>query len=159
MDDKNVRALTAFGLWSNYLLVTTVAAVGWISSKSVTFTSPWMQSTALWCLSTSAIFGILALAIVPLVSEQMRPQDESIFVVQAAFSILGLSYRAYLTQACRPQHILFMLGIVFYAWGTTKGEWIGIPIAVAAVVYSLFSVPHDAPRSRVTLARRRRSTN
>jgi hypothetical protein len=71
-DHFNPPALEAFSKWSNYLLVTTVAAVGWISSGHIKFRNAFLQSLILWCLGVSVIFGIFTLALVPLISEQAQ---------------------------------------------------------------------------------------
>jgi hypothetical protein len=58
-DHFNPPALEAFSKWSNYLLVTMVAAVGWISSGHIKFRNDFLQSLSLWCLGASVVFGIL----------------------------------------------------------------------------------------------------
>ena len=121
-DHFNPPALEAFSKWSNYLLVTTVAAVGWISSGHIKFRNDFFQSLSLWCFGVSVIFGIFTLALVPLISEQAQKHDTSIYSVKARFSIFRIPCHAYLTQACRPQHLLFIAGILVYCWGVT-----GIP--------------------------------
>jgi hypothetical protein len=135
----NPAALEAFSAWSNYLLVTTVAAVGWISSGHVKFRSDFFQSLSLWCLGVSVIFGIFTLALVPLISEQARKNDASIYSVKARFSIFGFQRGAYLTQACRPQHVLFIAGIIVYCWGVTGIPWLAFVVGVVACIYGFFS--------------------
>lgn len=139
---SNQPALEAFSKWSNYLLVTTVAAVGWVSSGHVKFRNDYFQSLSLWCLGASVIFGIFTLALVPLISEQVK-NDTSIYKVKAEFSIFGKKYGAYLTQACRPQHVLFIAGIIVYCWGVTGIAWLAVAVGVAALSYGLFSRPRN----------------
>ncbi len=61
-DDPKTLALQTFERWSNYLLVTTVAATGWIASKNLEI-SPTMKNASLWCFGVSIVFGILTLAL------------------------------------------------------------------------------------------------
>src|SRR5262249_36117880 len=136
MENSNQSALEAFSRWSNYLLVTTVAAVGWISSGVIKFHTDFSRSLSLWCLGASVVFGIFTLALVPLVSEQAQQTDTSIYSTEARFSIFGVRCRAYLTQACRPQHVLFIAGIVSYCWGVTDTPWLAGIVGVIAVIYS-----------------------
>jgi hypothetical protein len=132
MQTRSNTALEAFDRWSNYLLVTTVAAVGWISSDNVRFHSDTLRDLSLWSLGVSVVFGILALALVPLVAEQAE-SERSIFRVKARFSFAGIALHGYLTQACRPQHAFFILGIVFYCAGTTADLWLALAIGAAAL--------------------------
>lgn len=145
-DHFNPAALQAFSTWSNYLLVTTVAAVGWISSGHVKFSSDIFESLSLWCLGASVIFGIFTLALVPLISEQAKKNDRSIYSVKAGFSIFGIQRHAYLTQACRPQHVLFIAGIIVYCWGVTSIHWLAVVVSVAALIYGFFSRPRNLER-------------
>ena len=136
-------ALEAFSKWSNYLLVTTVAAVGWISSGHVKFHNQFFQSLSIWCLGVSVVFGIFTLALVPLISEQAQKNDTSIYAVKARFAIFRIPCHAYLTQACRPQHVLFIVGIVVYCWGVTGIPWLAGAVSVVALSYGYFSRRRD----------------
>ena len=139
--DKVLSALQAFKDWSNYLLVTTVAAVGWVASSNVEFSSDKWRAATLWLLGVSVIFGIFTLSLIPLVRQQVTDKHESIYQVEAHFSIFGLRLCAYLTQACRPQHIAFLAGIVCFCLGTTGIVWIGLAIGAAALGLGLISRP------------------
>jgi hypothetical protein len=77
-----------------------------------------------------------------LISEQVK-NDTSIYKVKAEFSIFGKKYGAYLTQACRPQHVLFIAGIIVSCWGVTGIAWLAGAVGVAALSYGLFSRPRD----------------
>jgi hypothetical protein len=83
--DAKIDALNLFEKYSNYLLVTTVAAAGWIASTGVAFTSVALKSAALWSLGVSIIFGIFTLALLPLIREQAG-DGQSIFMVPAKFT-------------------------------------------------------------------------
>ena len=46
--EQHLKALDSFKDWSNYLLVTTVAALGWTAGKDAGhFCLPWMKSAAI----------------------------------------------------------------------------------------------------------------
>jgi len=110
--DARMQALTNFKDWSNYLLVTTVAALGWIAEHMTDPTA--VDQIAIWSLAVSAVFGIFTLALVPLVAEQIASEHTSIYLVRAQFHLAG-ERGAYLRQACRPQHLLFIVGVLAYA--------------------------------------------
>lgn len=135
-EDPNITAaITAFKEWSNYLLITTVASLGWVASKNAPFTSGNIRTACIYTLGLSIVFGIFTLALVPLLAQQApgklaqapnTPEEErSIYKVPVTFSLFRRRYFTktgiYLTQACRPQHILFLVGIVTYCLGTVDG--------------------------------------
>lgn len=134
-DNFDPPGLEAFSKWSNYLLVTTVAAVGWISSGHIKFRNNFLQSLSIWCLGVSVIFGIFTSALVPLISEQAQKNDTSIYSVKAIFSIFRIPCHTYLTQACRPQHVLFIAGIIVYCWGVTSIPWQAFAVGAVALIY------------------------
>jgi hypothetical protein len=137
-EDVKRAALESFEKWSNYLLVATVAAAGWIASKNAAFTSGNLRSAALWCFGLSIIFGIFTLAMVPLIAQTMK-EESSIYRVQVTYHVFGFECRSYLTQACRPQHLTFIVGILFYCIGTGENLWIGGVVVVATAVYAYYS--------------------
>ncbi len=116
--DPKTDALKSFERWSNYLLVTTVAAAGWVSSQSVSFEPEVLKSVTLGCFGVAIIFGIFTLALVPLIAQTMTKSDSSIHKVNVHFFLFGRDWYVYLTQACRPQHASFIVGIAFYCIGT-----------------------------------------
>jgi hypothetical protein len=111
------KSLEFFKDWSNYLLVTTVAALGWVTTNNVAFWSPVIQLICIWCLALSIVFAILTLALIPLVEEQ-RLADQSIYRVSAKCWVCGAHGRR-LFSVCLPQHVLFIAGVLLYAAGTS----------------------------------------
>jgi hypothetical protein len=121
-------ALQAFKDWSNYLLVTTTAALGWVASdKGNNEGAPTKKPKALlasaWFLCLSIIFGIFTLALIPLVLEKIPKITgtiTSIYRIEAEFRLLWISekriYSATLKDFCWFQHLFFILGIVCYTW-------------------------------------------
>lgn len=111
--ERHTKALEFFKDWSNALLVTTVAATGWVVQYGGGLTH-WMKAASIGSLALAVMFGIFTLALIPLVQEQRKP-DQSIYDVQAKFR--GWPYRCKLKQVCFWQHILFLAGIGLYAAG------------------------------------------
>lgn len=140
-------ALGVFKDWSNYLLVTTVAAAGWIGSAKPEIDEPW-RSIALWFFGISIVFGVLTLALVPLIAQQIGAKS-SIYDVRVTFQVLGFTCHAYLTQACRPQHVAFMAGILSYSLAAAHLSSIAIAAAALAVVISIYSKPAPDGSSRI----------
>jgi hypothetical protein len=85
--DRTRAALQSFKDWSNYLLVTTVAAAGWIASDNVEFSSNVLKAASLWSFGVSILFGILTLSLIPLTAQQIEDTDESIYRVPVKFSM------------------------------------------------------------------------
>jgi len=131
-------ALGVFKDWSNYLLVTTVAAAGWVGSDKVALEPPMLQVAVMWCLGLSAVFGILTLALIPLVAEQKDP-NASIYQCEVTFHVVK-EWHAYLTMACRPQHILFMIGIVLFCVGSVSQAALRGTLVTGAAVATFASV-------------------
>ncbi len=117
-DDQRMVALGYFKDWSNYLLVTTVAATGWVAKEPL---SDGFHRLALGALLTSLVAGVITLALVPLVAEQIRDDDKSFYNVRAKFSLIG-DWSMRIPAACRPQHIMLIIGAATYCIGSF-GMW------------------------------------
>ena len=115
--DRRIKALEFFKDWTNYLLVTTVAALGWVTKPGLDFSPPGLKLACIWCLSASIVFAILTLALIPHISEQMKEDEKSIYKVKASFYIFGIQCRSRLKNACFPQHVLFLAGVIIYSIG------------------------------------------
>lgn len=114
--EANNRSLEYFKDWSNYLLVTTVAALGWVATDSVTFWSGWIRVACIWSFAVSIVFAILTLAMIPLIAQQ-QGNDQDIYAVEVKCWICMGKMK--LRRVCLPQHFFFMLGIILYATGTS----------------------------------------
>jgi uncharacterized membrane protein YhdT len=115
--EQKLKALEAFKDWSNYLLVTTVAAVGWISSEHAPgFPLWWVRALCIWAFALSIVFAIFTLALIPHVGEDIGAADKSIYTVYWR----GYRVPLRLTHLCMPQHLLFIAGILLYAYGTFR---------------------------------------
>ena len=120
--DTNLQALTHFKDWSNYLLVTTVASLGWASTRKAALPD-WAFKWSVKLLAASVVFAIFTLAFVPLVAENIE-QGQSIYRVKPEFSPVIMFSVKFMTikWVCWPQHVLFILGIIIYAAGSIKGN-------------------------------------
>ena len=68
--EQKLKALEAFKDWSNYLLVTTVAALGWVSTKDAPhFSRRWIRLWCIWSFASSVFLAILTLALIPHIAE------------------------------------------------------------------------------------------
>jgi hypothetical protein len=123
MSKPDVEQLTAslgfFKDWTNCLLVTTVAALGWVGAKAPTLDGSAQQWTiAFFCLSI--VFAILTLALIPLVGERLVA-GSSIYDIEARFTIFwlwGPEGGAKLKWVCWPQHVFFLAGIIVFSVGS-----------------------------------------
>ena len=115
--EQHLKALEFFKDWSNYLLVTTVAALGWVASADRPAISPRALRWVIGCLGFSVVFAVFTLALVPLVAEGITKQTQSFYDVVAHFDLiwfLGPEIPFKLKWVCWPQHILFLAGIITY---------------------------------------------
>jgi hypothetical protein len=118
--DQQLRALDAFKDWSNYMLVTTVAALGWLSAEHphVDPTS-FAIKVAIMCLTFSIVFGIFTLAAVPAVMERVNGSKKTFYDVSGKFRlayVVGPFCPIKLKAVCWPQHVLFIVGLFAYAY-------------------------------------------
>jgi hypothetical protein len=145
--EQSLKALDSFKDWSNYLLVTTVAALGWTAGKDgANFKDKEIMKTcAILAFAVSIVFAILVLAMVPHVAEDLSPLPGGKYPSIYKVYWTGWCVKVRLTDLCLPQHVLFLLGIVFYAVGSStfgssnesSKSWF---ILIGAVVFLVFAV-------------------
>jgi hypothetical protein len=120
IDDRVAQHLTALGTfkdWSNYLLVTTVAALGWVAIPNHAPLGPLAYQVVVACLGLSVLFGILTLAMIPHVATGISPQTQSFYKVRVwikLFWLVGPVLPWRLMFVCAPQHALFIVGILVF---------------------------------------------
>lgn len=126
-ENPQLKALGFLKDWSNYLLVTTVAAVGWVSTKGVVFEPACWRGWCLGFLAISIAFGIFTLALIPLVAEELNPDTrgkKSIYDITPKFYLI---YRWWeidsicIKHVCWVQHVAFLIAIVVYALFSRPG--------------------------------------
>src|SRR5437868_412588 len=112
--DQKLKALDQFKDWSNYLLVTTVAALGWVSVDVVS-TWPVLKAFILASLAVSVVFAMLTLALIPLIAHDLTDDNRSIYFTPGRFRlepVLKGEHSLRLKWVCFPQHVFFLLAIV-----------------------------------------------
>lgn len=126
MDPKVTQLIAALGNfkdWSNYLLVTTVAALGWVATKPILL-APTPLSWTIVCFGVSIVFAVFTLALIPIVGETLSADTKSIYDVEAEFKTIwywGPTYKFKLKWVCWPQHVFFLAGILIFSVGSIAG--------------------------------------
>jgi len=118
LTEQKLNALGAFKDWSNYLLVTTVVALGWVAGADTDKPLTLATKFEVFFLAASVIFGIFTLAVIPIIAEQITDGTESIYGVEAPFNLFwmwGPEKRIRLKAVCWPQHVCFIIAIAFHA--------------------------------------------
>jgi hypothetical protein len=115
--EQHLNALDAFKDWSNYILVTTVAALGWVASVNQVALPHAAIRWVVACLGLSVVFGIFTLALIPIVAEGVKTDTATFYDVTARFNLIWNwppEWGFKLKWVCWPQHVLFLLGIIIY---------------------------------------------
>lgn len=113
--EQLLQALDFFKDWSNFLLVTTVAALGWVATKDRPHISTLAVRWTVFCFGSSVVCAILTLALIPIVAEGITKVTTSFYDVPARFTLLwlwGPEWEFKLKYVCWPQHVLFLAGII-----------------------------------------------
>jgi hypothetical protein len=69
---QKLKALDSFKAWSNYLLATTVAALGSTAPADTTFCTDWLKKADIVFFALSVVFAILTLALIPHAAEDIK---------------------------------------------------------------------------------------
>lgn len=123
MKDQLIETLKSFKDWSNYMLVTTVAALGWVTTQKEGFSPGSAQFFCTWSLALSIVFGVFTLGLIPRIMENIKDDSDSIFAVTTQFNILWFFWMSppfKLKYVCWPQHVLFLVGVIIYASSNAK---------------------------------------
>ena len=121
--EQLLKSLDFFKDWSNYLLVTMVAALGWVGAQGAAHLNPAFAKPTIWCLTMSIVFGIFTLALIPLVAEAISDNTKSISEQNSCFYGYGRQrFPLALKWVCWPQHLFFIAGIVLYAAGVAPAS-------------------------------------
>jgi len=88
--EQTLKALEMFKDWSNYLLVTTVAALGWVATSDQPKISRKALRWTIGALGASTVFGIFTLALIPLVAEAITHETPSFYGVVPRFNLLWM---------------------------------------------------------------------
>ena len=139
--DRTQQHLTALGafkgleqLLTRYdgrgLLVTTVAALGWVALPNHVALSPGVRDWVVFFLGASAVFGILTLALIPHVATGVTNDVKSFYDVRVRVRLFWLVGKRWMVPwrimwVCGPQHALFLAGIILFVVGTIRGSGAG----------------------------------
>jgi hypothetical protein len=74
-----MSSIELFKDWTTVLLTTTVAAIGWTTTKERIGLSPRLMRAATGCLCFSVLFAIVTLAIVPSIAETVACSETGIY--------------------------------------------------------------------------------
>ncbi|GLS31270.1 hypothetical protein SAMN04488498_11887 [Mesorhizobium albiziae] len=150
--DNHSEALKLFKDWNDKLLITAVAALGWVVGNSLPGIYSLKFASAA-CLALSIAFGILTLALIPLIREQWDEKHldyqlkeegraKSIYNVRPFFwSAKYLGIKPRLTNVCMPSHALFYLGIVLYVASVASGEKATLDAAIGGKTAMFWTRP------------------
>ena len=120
-DDQALEALKSFKDWSNYLLVTSVAALGWVATRNADLPE-WAFVMTVALLAGSVVFAIFTLAFIPLAAEK-TDAAHSFYSAKPEFRPIPLLPKVNtltIKWVCWPQHVLFIFGIVTFAVGSIQ---------------------------------------
>jgi hypothetical protein len=153
--EQKLKAIDAFKDWSNYLLVTTVAALGWTTAEhAASFSSLSIKVACILLFADSIVFAILTLALIPHVAENPEVKDKSIYNVRWSGWLKG-DYE--LVDFCLPQHVFFLLGILVYAGGTAfPKEHLNPSCWTVCIAVILFLLPFILVIITIIVGRERR---
>jgi hypothetical protein len=112
--DAQTKALEFVNGASTYVLLATIALLAWVAS-GVEFSNDGFRVASMACLTLSAVFGVAALSLIPLVQEARRP-GQSNFDVETHFWLFGRR-GARLKTLLLPQYLLLLAGLVLYVIG------------------------------------------
>ena len=112
--DAQAKALEFVNSASSYVLLATIALLGWVAS-GVEFYNDGLRVASMACLTLSVVFGVATLALIPLVQEARRP-GQSNFEVEGRFMLFGRR-GARLKSALLPQYLFLLAGLVLYVVG------------------------------------------
>ena len=112
--DAQAKALEFVNSASSYVLLATIALLGWVAS-GVEFSNDALRVASMACLTLSVVFGVATLALIPLVQEARRP-GQSNFEVEGRFMLFGRR-GVRLKSALLPQYLFLLAGLVLYVVG------------------------------------------
>jgi hypothetical protein len=114
MADAAATALDYINRAASLTLLATLALLAWVAS-GVEFYSDGLRLVSMACLTASVVFGVGALALIPLVQEARKP-GQSNFEVEVRYMLFGrrgVRLRAVLL----PQYGFLLAGVVLFAAG------------------------------------------
>jgi hypothetical protein len=117
--DHLLKAVEYFKDSSNFLLMLSVVALGWVVEHSGSVPES-LKDVIVLCMGLSVVFGLFTMGLLPLVAETLTGTTQSIYDVRGefrAFVVGGAHHSLPLKAVCWPQQVLFITGIMLYAVG------------------------------------------
>ena len=109
--DPRVDAIGAFERWSNYLPITTVAATGWAVTHNARFRHPLVLEFSIWSLALSAVFAMLTLAVIPMLTEHIRDKTNHSTTCGSECGSLACGQRSMCPDSANRSTSLSSLGL------------------------------------------------
>ena len=117
--DHLLKAVEYFKDSSNFLLMLSVVALGWVVEHPTSVHDS-MKDAIVLCMGLSVVFGLFTMGLIPLVAETLTGTTPSIYDVRGEFRTFVLGGRHHslpLKAVCWPQQVLFIAGVMLYAVG------------------------------------------
>lgn len=113
--EKLLKGLEHFSTWTNVLIVTSTAGIGWILEQR-SDVSGWPPLPSLWCLAASITFGVLTMCQIPAMTQSVSDDPATTIYDLPAYNYLlpWLRIRIPIMYLCWPQHTLFIAGVVLF---------------------------------------------
>lgn len=112
--DKLLKGLEHFNTWTQVLIGTAAAGIGWIAESQRV---GWTLTASQWCLGTSILFGVLTMCQVPAMAQNASDKVPSVYQLRGHNYLLPFErfrFRPPIIMLCWPQHTLFIVAIVLY---------------------------------------------
>jgi hypothetical protein len=120
---QGLKALEFLKDWSNFLLVTTVAALGWVAKRDMYLVTSGLRQWCIASLAVSIAFAIFTLALIPVVAERLKVGFGSIYDVRPSFDLFFVWVKVEwvrLKHVCWFQHVFFLIGILLFTIGASR---------------------------------------
>ena len=117
--DHLLKAVEFFKDSSNFLLLISVVALGWVVEHPGGINES-LNDTVVLCMGLSVVFGLFTMGLIPLVAETLTGTTSSIYDVRGEFRTFVLGGRHHslpLKAVCWPQQVFFIAGILVYVIG------------------------------------------
>ena len=115
--DDRPEALKLFKDWNERLLLTAVAALAWVVRDGLPNFCTY-KSLGAASLAFSIAAGIVTLALLPIIQEQMKEsQNQKLSIYEIRPRFWASENAPSLTCICTPFHLSFYLGILLYLCG------------------------------------------
>ncbi len=117
--DHLLKAVEFFKDSSNFLLLISVVALGWVVEHPSGINES-LNDTVVLCMGLSVVFGLFTMGLLPLVAETLTGTTSSIYDVRGEFRTFVLGGRHHslpLKAVCWPQQVFFIAGILVYMIG------------------------------------------